>query len=42
MTRLYAEVDYTKFTGSYITNKTLNANGIPHQSAFSIGINHLF
>ena len=41
-TRLYAEADYTKFGGSYITNKTLNASGIPHQSAFSIGINHLF
>lgn len=41
-TRLYAEVDYTKFTGSYITNKTLNASNIPHQTAFSVGINHLF
>ncbi len=41
-TRLYTEFDYTKFAGSYITNKTLNANNVPHQTAFSVGINHLF
>lgn len=41
-TRLYAEVDYTKFTGSYISNTTLNASKIPHQMAASVGINHGF
>ena len=41
-TRLYAEADYTKFSGSYVTNKTLNPNNIPHQTAFSVGMNHLF
>jgi len=41
-TRLYAEFDYTKFSGTYVTNKTLNATGQPHQLAFSVGINHGF
>ncbi|MGH8781788.1 porin [Paraburkholderia sp.] len=41
-TRLYAEVDYTKFGGSYVTSKTLNATGQPHQIAVSVGINHGF
>lgn len=41
-TTLYAEVDYTKFGGSYVTNKTLNASGQPHQMAASVGINHAF
>ncbi|CAG4923694.1 porin [Paraburkholderia gardini] len=41
-TTLYTEADYTKFSGSYITNKTLNAAGQPHQMAVSVGINHAF
>lgn len=41
-TVLYGEFDYTKFSGSYVTNKTLNATGQPHQLAFSVGINHGF
>ncbi|GAB5097594.1 porin [Caballeronia sp. HLA56] len=41
-TVLYAEFDYTEFSGSYITNKTLNATQQPHQLAFTVGINHGF
>jgi predicted porin len=41
-TVLYGEFDYTKFSGSYVTDKTLNATGQPHQLAFSVGINHGF
>jgi len=42
LTRLYAEVDYTKFSGTYITNLTLNSTGQPRQIAFSVGVNHSF
>lgn len=41
-TRLYAEADYTRFKGTYITNHTLNATGQPHQMALTVGINHSF
>ncbi|WP_375509276.1 porin [uncultured Caballeronia sp.] len=41
-TRLYAEVDYTKFTGTYISDTTLNATRQPHQLAVSVGVNHGF
>lgn len=41
-TLLYAEMDYTKYAGSYITNTSLNANKIPHQLGAAIGINHKF
>ena len=42
LTRLYAEVDYTKFSGTYITNLALNSTGQPRQIAFSVGVNHSF
>lgn len=41
-TLLYAEVDYTKYGGSYITNASLNAQKIPHQIGATVGINHSF
>jgi predicted porin len=41
-TVLYAECDYTRFSGSYITNKALNATQQPHQLALTVGINHGF
>ncbi|WP_196799222.1 porin [Burkholderia pseudomultivorans] len=41
-TLLYAEVDYTKYGGSYITNASLNAQKIPHQIGAAVGINHSF
>ncbi|QGZ66136.1 porin [Paraburkholderia acidisoli] len=41
-TLLYAEMDYTKYAGSYITNTALNAQKVPHQLGAAIGINHSF
>jgi len=41
-TLLYAEADYTKYAGSFITNTSLNAQKIPHQLGVAIGINHKF
>lgn len=41
-TLLYAEVDYTKYGGSYVTNASLNTQKIPHQIGAAIGINHSF
>ncbi|WP_246793021.1 porin [Burkholderia perseverans] len=41
-TVLYAECDYTRFAGSYISNKALNATQQPHQLAATVGINHAF
>lgn len=41
-TLLYAEVDYTKYAGSFITNTSLNAQKVPHQLGVAIGINHRF
>jgi len=41
-TLLYAETDYTKYAGSFMTNTSLNAQKIPHQIGVAIGINHKF
>ena len=39
-TKLYTEVDYTKYRKTVVT--TLNTAGAPHQTAFTVGINHRF
>jgi predicted porin len=41
-TVLYADIDYTHFTGVYVTNATLNPSGHDKQTGFSFGINHWF
>ena len=41
-TLLYADIDYTHFTGVYVTNATLNPSGHEKQTGFSIGMNHDF
>jgi predicted porin len=41
-TLLYADVDYTKFTGGYVTNATLNPSQHASQTGVSFGINHFF
>ncbi|WP_233833700.1 porin [Paraburkholderia sp. ZP32-5] len=41
-TELYADVDYTHFTGVYVTNATLNPSGHSKQTGVSFGINHWF
>jgi predicted porin len=41
-TTLFAETDYTQFTGSYITNKSLNPINAPHELGISVGMNVLF
>ncbi|MGF6753511.1 putative porin [Paraburkholderia sp. GAS42] len=41
-TELYADIDYTKFTGGYVTNSTLNPSGHSKQTGVSFGMNHWF
>ncbi|MDQ0626285.1 putative porin [Paraburkholderia graminis] len=41
-TELYADIDYTHFTGVYVTNATLNASGHAKQTGISFGMNHWF
>ena len=41
-TTLFAETDYTQFSGSYITNASLNPIHAPHELGFSVGLNILF
>lgn len=41
-TMFYADVDYTKFRGGYVTNATLNPSQHASQTGVSFGINHLF
>jgi predicted porin len=41
-TLLYAEVDYTRFSGSYVTNTTLNPQKAQHQIGATVGIDHNF
>lgn len=41
-TELYADVDYTHFTGGYVTNATLNPSLHSKQTGFSFGMNHFF
>ena len=41
-TELYADVDYTHFTGGYVTNATLNPSGHDKQTGVSFGMNHWF
>jgi predicted porin len=41
-TELYADVDYTRFIGGYLTNATLNPAGHPTQTGISFGMNHWF
>ncbi|QGZ64812.1 porin [Paraburkholderia acidisoli] len=41
-TMLFAETDYTRYHGSYITNATLNAQHADHQIAATVGIDHTF
>lgn len=41
-TLLYAEMDYTRYAGSFVTNTSLNAQKVPHQLGAAIGINHSF
>lgn len=41
-TQLYAETDFTRYRGSFVTNKTLNAQGAQHQIAATVGIDHNF
>ncbi|CAB3769737.1 porin [Paraburkholderia humisilvae] len=41
-TELYADVDYTRFTGGYVTNATLNPSRHPTQTGVSFGVNHWF
>jgi predicted porin len=39
-TKLYAEVDYTRYKNAIVS--TLNTVGAPHQTAFTVGLNHRF
>jgi predicted porin len=41
-TELYADIDYTHFTGVYVTNATLNPSQHEKQTGVSFGINHWF
>jgi predicted porin len=41
-TQFYADVDYTHFTGGYVTNATLNPFGHAKQTGVSFGMNHNF
>jgi predicted porin len=41
-TQLYADIDYTRFTGGYATNVTLNPSGHDKQTGVSFGMNHDF
>jgi len=41
-TQLYADIDYTHFTGGYVTNLTLNPSGHAKQTGVSFGMNHNF
>jgi predicted porin len=41
-TQLYADIDYTHFTGGYVRNASLNASGHSKQTGVSFGINHWF
>lgn len=41
-TLLYADVDYTHFTGGYVTNATLNPSLHRKQTGVSFGMNHDF
>ncbi|HEY4298970.1 MAG TPA: porin [Paraburkholderia sp.] len=41
-TELYADIDYTHFTGGYVTNATLNPSLHSKQTGVSFGMNHLF
>lgn len=41
-TQLYADVDYTHFTGGYVTNATLNPSLHSKQTGISFGIDHQF
>ncbi|NKJ51203.1 porin [Burkholderia sp. SG-MS1] len=41
-TELYADIDYTHFTGGYVTNATLNPSGHDKQTGVSFGMNHFF
>lgn len=39
-TKLYGEVDYTRYRNAVVS--TLNTVGAPHQTAFTVGLNHRF
>jgi len=41
-TELYADIDYTHFTGGYVTNVTLNPSTHAKQTGVSFGMNHWF
>ena len=41
-TELYADIDYTHFTGGYVTNATLNPSLHEKQTGVSFGMNHFF
>ena len=41
-TQLYADVDYTRYTGVYMTSATLNPSGHPKVPGVSLGINKWF
>jgi predicted porin len=41
-TLLYADIDYTHFTGGYATNATLNPSLHEKQTGVSFGMNHWF
>ncbi|NIE82299.1 porin [Burkholderia sp. Cy-647] len=41
-TELYADIDYTHFTGGYVSNATLNPSGHDKQTGVSFGMNHWF
>jgi predicted porin len=41
-TELYADIDYTHFTGGYVTNATLNPSVHAKQTGVSFGMNHRF
>jgi predicted porin len=41
-TELYADVDYTHYTGVYLKNATLNASGHSKVTGVSFGMNHWF
>jgi predicted porin len=42
LTQLYADVDYTHYTGVFMTNATLNPSGHSKQTGVSFGINKWF
>jgi predicted porin len=41
-TTLFAETDFTRYSGSYVTNTTLNPSKAQHQIAATVGIDHTF